>query len=153
MTRLIVGILSAAGGLILGTGAGRSTSNITMKDIKAAPGKTFSFASNTVKKTGKKIGSGLSSLAFWKKNAKRVNKKVNHEKNYQDLNVKYGKLTDDFSTAVKAKDTAETKLADVTEELRQAKENNTTFQNTLDQRDIDLKEAQNTIKKMEKGGK
>jgi chromosome segregation ATPase len=150
MTRLIVGIISAAGGLILGTAGGRSTSNITMKDVKAAPGRTLSFASNTVKKTGKKIGSGLSSLAFWKKDAKRVNKKANFEKKYQDLSEKHDKLEDDFSTAVVEKNTAEGQLADVREQLRQEKENNETFKNTLDQRDIDLKAAEDELKKLKK---
>lgn len=164
MSRVLIGIISAAGGLVIGSFGGRKTSNITMKDVKAAPGKAKSAVLGAVKKTGKKIGSGLSSLTFWKKNAKRVNKKPNFEKNYRDLSVKHDKLEVDFSTAVKGKNTAETQLADVTEKLRQADEQNETFKNTFAEKDdevtkandgkdaaeADLLKAQNTIKKMEK---
>ncbi len=164
MSRVLIGIISGVGGFIIGGLGGRKTSNITMKDVKAAPGKAGSAVLSAVKKTGRKIGSSLSSLAFWKKKAKRVNKKPNSEKNYRDLSVKHDKLEDDFSTAVKGKNTAETQLAGVTEQLRQAKEQNETFKNTFAEKDgevtkangdktkaeADLVKAQNTIKKMEK---
>jgi chromosome segregation ATPase len=164
MSRLIVGLLAAAGGLIIGSVGGRKKSNITFKDVKATPGKVMSGISNAVKKTGEKVSSGLSTLAFWKKKKEVKEKKVNHEKNYQDLSVKYGKLSDDFSTTVKRMNITEAELTGTAEQLRQANEKNETYQNTFTEKDekltkavgdknraeADLKAAQNTIKKMEK---
>lgn len=178
MSRLLIGILSGVGGLIIGGFGGRKTSNITMKDVKAAPRKGMSAVFSGVKWTGRKIGSGLSSLAFWRKKKEVKKGKVNLKKDYRDLTVKhqnlserYTKLSDDFSETAKRNVLIETDLADTKEILvaaeellidkkellRQADEKLETFQNTVDDKDTelrqtaaDLKIAQTTIKKMEK---
>lgn len=170
MNRLIVGLLAAVGGLVIGSVGGRKTSNITFKDVKAAPGKIMSGISDAVKKTGKKVGSGLSTLAFWKKK-KAVKTKVNLEKDHmdlvakhQDLSEKYAKLSDDFSVTAKRKDLVETDLRDTESLLEQEIKKNEAYQTTVDEKDTELKEAavdkkqvaddlkvaQTTIKKLEK---
>jgi hypothetical protein len=152
MGKVLIGILSGVGGLIIGGFGGRKTSNITMKDVIAAPGKAGSAILGAVKKTGQKIGSGLSSLAFWKK--KEVKKgKVNLEKDHMDLvekhqnlSERHTKLSGDFSETVKRMDLVEIDLADKEKQLEQAKEMSKTFQNTLDDQDTDLKQAAKDLK-------
>lgn len=140
MSKLIVSLLSAAGGLIIGGFSGRKTSNITFGDVKAAPRKVVSSISNTAKKAGKKIGSGFSTLAFWKKKKEVKKKTVNHEQNYQNLSKKHAKLSDDFSTTVKRMNLVETDLSDRDEQLRQEKEKNEAFRNTVDDQDAEIKQ-------------
>ncbi len=161
MSRLLIGILSSVGGLIIGGFGGRKTSNITMEDVKAAPGKAGSAILGAVKKTGQKIGSGLSSLAFWKKKKEVKKGKVNLEKDHmdlvvkhQDLGEKHTKLSNDFSETVKRMDLIEIERDaviierdDKEELLRQAKEMNTTFQTTVDDKDTELTKAAADLKK------
>ncbi len=153
MSRVLVGIISGVGGLIIGGFGGRKTSNITMKDVKAAPGKAKSAVLGAVKKTGQKIGSSLSSLAFWKKKKEVKKGKVNLKQDHKDLvakhqvlNEKHAKLSDDFSETVKRMNLIEIDRDDKEELLRQEKENNTTFQNTVNDQDEDLKKADTDLK-------
>ncbi len=178
MSRLLIGILSGVGGLIIGGFGGRKTSNITMKDVKAAPGKAGSAILGTVKKTGQKIGSGLSSLAFWKKKKEVKKTKIVASEltkamllEHHDLGEKYTQLSDDFSETAKRMDLMEIERDvviierdDKEELLSQEIKKNAAFQNTVIDKDkeltkaatdkqkaiSDLKVAQTTIAKMEK---
>lgn len=146
MSRVLIGIISGVGGLIIGGFGGRKTSNITMGDVIAAPGKGMSAVFGGVKWTGRKIGSGLSSLAFWKKKKEVKKGKVNLKKDYQDLTVKHAKLSDDFSETAKRMNLVEVELGEKDEQLRQAKEMNDTYQNTVNDQDEDLKKAATDLK-------
>ncbi len=153
MCRVLIGIISAAGGLIIGGFGGRKTSNITMEDVIAAPGKAGSAVLSAVKKTGRKIGSGLSSLVFWKKKKEVKKGKVNLKQDHKDLvakhqvlSEKHTKLSDDFSETAKRMNLVEVERDDYKEEARQAKEMNTTFQNTVDEKDEELTKAAADLK-------
>lgn len=146
MSRVLIGIISGVGGLIIGGFGGRKTSNITMKDVKAAPGKAGSAILGAVKKTGQKIGSGLSSLAFWKKKKEMKKGKVNFEQKFQDLTVKHSKLSDDFSETAKRMSLVEIERDDEKELLRQANETIATFQTTVDDKDTELTQAATDLK-------
>jgi len=168
MTRLIVGAISATGGILIGAFSGRKTSSITMKDVKAAPGKAFSSISGVVKKTGSKMASGVKSLAFWNRKSKEdapvKETKADLEIKYQGLNEKYSNLSDDFSETVKRKDIVEADLLDTQEKLRQETEKVEAFQTSIEDNDImltemgkkkkqaevDLKLAQTEITKLKK---
>jgi predicted phage tail protein len=153
MSRLLVGIISAAGGLIIGGFGGRKTSNITMEDVKAAPGKAGSAILGAVKKTGQKIGSGLSSLAFWKKKKEVKKTKIVASEltkamllEHHDLGEKYAKLTNDFSETAKRMGLVEIERDDKKELLRQANVKLDTFQNTVDEKDEKLRKAATDLK-------
>jgi hypothetical protein len=157
MSRLLVAICSVIGGLLVGAVGGRSTSSVTFGDVKAAPGKTFSTFSGFVKKAGKKVSSGISSLAFWQKKEEPVKKEeVDFEMKYQEVSEKYAILSDDFSTAVKEKDIlatrlsdAETKLKDSERKLGEEEKKNLAYQNTVADNDKELTKAINEKKAAE----
>jgi hypothetical protein len=160
MSRLLIGIISGVGGLIIGGFGGRKTSNVTIKDVKAVPGKGMSAVFSGVKWAGRKIGSGLSPLAFWKKKKEVKKGKVNLKQDFQNLTVKhqelsgkYTKLSDDFSETAKRmglvkieRDNVIIERDDKEELLSQEIKKNAAFQNTVIDKDTELTKAATDLK-------
>ena len=144
MNRVLVIVGSSIATAIGGAFVGRKTANVTISDVKAVPKQAAEKFSNGMKSTGKSVLGKVSKLAFWKKSKSKDDK--DYKALYQDVSEKHAKLEDDFTESVKLLEISENDKKETQVKYEQEIEKNRAFQNTLEQRDEELKKTSGELK-------